>query len=273
VYKDISSLIVSTTRDTGFYETIPLELYNIDWTKNILVRVRVEFQGDYEFMIGVVTDGYTDWLNKPVTSSANNRAGWVFHFYKDNNVFYLKYDLKSAGTAAVFNCASSCTDIAVDDVSVGKSGTDLQIASGDILTLEIYPGESRISLSKDQSDSANKLVEYTSCDFATLTPHKVVATLVDANSKRTSLTVLSIEHPTVYFDVAGNTLTKYNTMRAGKMLAFRTQAADDTYETIPVKGHEIYTTNTRAKFMVEIIDPTNGNYEVMFGVVTKDYTT
>jgi len=64
-------------------------------------------------------------------------------------------------------------------------------------------------------------------------------------------------------------------MQAGKILFYRTQSADDKYETIPVKGNAIYTTDTRAKFMVEITDDhaTYPNYEVMFGVVTKDYTT
>jgi len=183
--------------------------------------------------------------------------------------------LKSDGTPAVFNCDSSCDDIQEDSVSVGKFGTDLQITSGDVLTLEIYPAEGRISLSKDQSDSANKLVEYKSCDFSSLTPLKVVATLKDANSKRTSLTALSIEQPEVYFDITANTLTKYSTMQAGKILFYRTQSADDKYETIPVKGNAIYTTDTRAKFMVEITDTdaTNPNYEVMFGVVTKDYAS
>lgn len=273
VWKDISNLMVTTRRNTGFWETIPLDLYNVDWTKNVLARVKVEFQGDYDFMIGVVTDGFDGWLTTPVSSDAANRAGWVFHFYKASNVYYLRYDLKSTGEAAVFNCASSCADIQEDSASVGRSGTDLQITSGDVLTLEIYPGEGRISLSKDQSDSANKLVEYIGCVFENLTPLKVVATLNDLNSKRTSITALSIEQPTVYFDIAGNTLTKYTTMQVGKMLAFRNVATDHYYETIPVKGNAIYTTNTRAKFMVEIFDATDSKYDIMFGVVTKDYTS
>jgi len=123
-------------------------------------------------------------------------------------VYYLRYDLESEGTAAVFNCDASCTNIEEDGNSVGKLGTDVQISSGDVITLEIFPGESRISLVKDQSDSANKLVEYTGCNFANHNPSKVVATLRDMSTRRTSLTALTIEQPTSYFDVSYGTLSK-----------------------------------------------------------------